>query len=583
MANTVIDYELTYSNNKYIERDTFPHEPHNEFPAVYGNEPFEYELTFEGKLLLANTGGDSVEPFTFDVQTGEPLDPSQTIRIDVSPNAGGGYATSTHDLVAYWDDFNNTDFVNGVANTFSGVAGLYGTITVYDHKIRWENVEWANWTQPFNLGFFVTPSTNFWNTYNAGAQPEQIVVYGAYGVANNEINASYPTTVANTVPYFIPPQANTANYSSGNPYNIPTGAISRVEVLNPYPPQYDSVANTGVVFLKNDHPAALREEVTDGKFVNPATGIDYNQYFNATPKSDWVSVPSTPTFTFVQSDGPRRDPDTNALVTGKDFEGSAYVFRFLSPNGAVHDNGLNYEWYGSRIDIIDGGKNYAIGDTFEMIMDNPDLSLGTDVPLRWIVRDIDAPSANADVNSITMVSSPNPYVDITITSPDKVRFTKNDTRIWPEEEYIFQTYANSVFEASARTTANVTFEEANSFYSNTANADTIILKEWVAPDDERNNRTSVEEYNYVFEMNTGDGVDVPIETQQVTFKQRHYWSTDPGRGIFDNVIEETPQANGAFEDLFAPTISQVQQDYYLFANTYNEIIQNAEDLFGDNE
>jgi hypothetical protein len=249
----------------------------------------------------------------------------------------------------------------------------------------------------------------------------------------------------------------------------------------------------------------------------------------------------------------------------------------------VHDDGLNYEWYGSRIDIIDGGKNYAIGDTFEMIMDNPDPNLGTDVPLRWIVRDIDAPSANADVNSITLVNSPNQYVDITITQPNMVRFAKNDTRIWPEEKYIFQTYANSVFEASARTTANVTFEEANSFYSNTADGDTTILREWVAPDDERNNRTSVEEYDYVFEMNTGDGVDTPIETQQVTFKQRHYWSTDPGRGIFDNVIDETPQANGAFEDLFAPTISQVQEDYYLFANTYNEIIQNAEELFGDNE
>jgi len=604
-ANAIIEYELTSSNDKYIERDTFPHESHNEFPAVYGNEDFIFELTFNGRVLLANTaGGTPVEPFTFNVLTGEPLDPSQTIRIDLSPTPGGGYETVTTDVVAYWDDFTNTDFVNGVANTFPGASGFYGNITVYNHKIRWENVQWANWTQPFDLGFFNSATSNFWDTYNANNYPEQIVIYADYN-GNANLNISYTTTEPNTAPYFIPPTSDTT-VGGANSYDIPTGKITRIEVLNPYPvpPEEQPSDFYGVPYLENDHPAALRAEAIDNLFPNPATydvdpetGIaNYNRYFNKPPAPAWIAAPNTPTFTFTQVDGPRRD-DQNNLVTGVDMLASVRIWRYSEygdgspinpPVGSQHDDGNYYEWFGAKLNLLDGGKNYAIGDTFEMTMNNPNTSLITsDIPLRWVVRDIEAPFETANVNYISIVSKPN-YVDVTVDGAQQgansvVRFVKNATKIWPEEKYIFQTYANSVFEASATTSANVEYDNANTFYNTADPADTAVLREWVSPDDERQNRTSAEDWYYIFEMNVGDGVNTLVEDHIVTFLQRHYWSTKPGKGIFENVIDDTPQANGTFEDLYAPTISQVQQDYYLFANTYNEMIRNAEDLFGEQE
>lgn len=562
-ANTTLDYVLINSNPPdYVQRETFPHDPASELPALYGNEAFDFEIRLDGRMLYANTTGTSTataNAFNYTVtSSGPPLNPAGNITVDIEPGVDGGYETAVTDMVAYWDDFTNTDFVNGVANTFSGAAGFYGTITVWNHKIRWENVEWANWTSPFNLGFFNDQSQgtgNFWATYNANTYPEQIVIYPAYDV-DQGLNASYPTTIANTVPYFVPPTSNnaTSNTTTGSSTSsIPTGAITEIEILNGYPP------STLIEVLPDDHPLTLRNEGYE--IANPAQpdgSEPYNIYYSKPPAPAWINP--QPTFTYQLIDSPRRD-SANNYVTGEGLNAFMRIWRQSTyPNGdpvdpgSVHDNGITYQWYAYNITVTDGGKNYAIGDTFEAVMDVPHPT-ATDIPFQWRVKNIDAPGANVAITNIvwdTAASDPNPYVNIT-TGVNTIRFEKNQIKIWPEEKYIFNEYRDGVENPDSLVTSNVAFDDASTYYSGRPSDEDTLLKQWYVPDDERNQQTSIEEFEYVFNVTSGDPTvtdytsnNAPQEVRDLRLKQRYYWSTRPGKDILENVLPESPSSNTAF-------------------------------------
>jgi len=578
MSNTSIDYEITNKNVHYVERATFPIKPDFEFPAIYGNEDYEHDVEFNSAMLLANSVGGSTasaNAFNFVVQSsGPPLNPDADIRIDISPGVGGGYETAVTDVVAYWDDFTNTDFVNGVANTFSGAAGFYGTITVYNHKIRWENVQWANWTQPFDLGFFNVgrgnPGNNFWANYNANTYPEQIVVYAAYGVANNTFNASYPTTEPNTAPYFVPPQANntggSANTSSGPEILYPAGPILEMQIINGFPdPAWQS-------YLPNNHPESERILDYEWDFpTNPANTADqstFNTYYDIAPIPVWLTSTPNPAWSFSLVDGPRKDSNGNA-ITGEDALLELYAYRYAYNSdtfdqvtiGAVHDDGNTYNWYfGPKVIIVDPGKNYSVGDTFDVVVadtQRQSLGLPADIKARAVVTKIDAPSANSEITNISVTSSPS-WVDVSVVNNNTIRVVKNQEKIWPEERFLFTGYTGGEFTPSNKYQANIAFDDAATWYANAPAEDGVFLEEWLVPFEHRPGGVPEKSTDlpgvandlgqFTFQFTVGNtnpnAFDYPPRVYEKTYDQYFYWSTRPGlEEVVQNVIPPQPTSN----------------------------------------